>query len=168
MRDATPRGSDSRPTANWLSHLVHAAGGGISDSVSGLSARPRRLAVVHRRPHRPLRRFCRARKLRMAVGRLDVLALGIQHAALYGRRQHHQIRGRALSRAAAQREAAVQGDHSRRGADPVHRADGAVGHRVLVAVRSAVLDHFVVAEENGPDHEPISIFSATSGMRAGR
>ena len=35
---------------------------------------------------------------------------------------------------------------------PVHRADGAFGHRVLVAVRSAILDHLVVAQENGPDH----------------
>ena len=125
--------------------LVHAAGGGVPDSVPGLSARPRRLAVVHRRAHRPRRHLRRARKLRMALGRLDVLALGVQHAALHERRQHHQIRGRALSRAAAQRAAAVQGDHPRRRADPVHRADGAVGDRVLVAVRSAVLDHFLVA-----------------------
>jgi ABC-type sugar transport system permease subunit len=33
-------------------HLVHAASGGIPDPVPGLSARSRRLDLVHRRPHR--------------------------------------------------------------------------------------------------------------------
>ena len=45
----------------------------------------------------------------------------------------------------AQREAAVQGDPARARADPVHRADGAVGDRVLVDLRPAVLGHLVVA-----------------------
>ena len=35
-----------------------------------------------------------------------------------------------------------------RRADPVHRADRALGDRVLVAVRRAVLDHFLVAASN--------------------
>src|SRR5690349_15995759 len=132
--------------------LVHAAGGGVSHSLSGLSAWAWSLAVIHRRPHRPLRCFCRSRKLRMAVGRLDVLALGVQYAALYDRSQHDKIRGRALPRAVAERETALQGDSSRLGAGPLHCADRAFRHRVLVAVRSAILDHFVVTQENGPDH----------------
>ena len=38
------------------------------------------------------------------------------------------------------------------GADPLHRADRAVGAGVLVDLRFAVLDHLVVAEADGPDH----------------
>ena len=34
---------------NWLGALVHAAGSGVPDLCSRLSARPRRLAVLHRR-----------------------------------------------------------------------------------------------------------------------
>jgi ABC-type sugar transport system permease subunit len=49
--------------------VVHAAGGGVPDPVPRLSARPRRLAVVHRRSHRPQWRVRRAGKLRMALGR---------------------------------------------------------------------------------------------------
>ena len=46
-------------------------------------------------------------------GRFDLLALGVQHAALYVVASVDQIRGRALSGAAAQREPAVQGDAPR-------------------------------------------------------
>ncbi len=63
--------------------------------------------------HRPGRAVHRVRELRVAVGRRDLLALGLQYAALHVRRQRHQIRHRALSRAAAEREHAVQGDAAR-------------------------------------------------------
>ena len=76
---------------------------------------------------------------------IDVLAVGLQHAALHDGRQHDEIRHRALSGAAAQRAPAVQGDHPRRRADSLHRADGALGDRVLVDLRPAVLDHLLVA-----------------------
>ena len=56
-----------------------------------------------------------------------------------------QIRGRPLSRAFAQPAHALQGDHPRARADPVHRADGAVSHRVLVDLRQPVLDRVLVA-----------------------
>ena len=79
------------------------------------------------------------------MGDFDLHALGIQHAALYRCRQYHQICGRALSRAVAEQEVAIQGNPSRLGADPIYRANRALRHCVLVAVRSAVLDHFVVA-----------------------
>src|SRR5262249_18634744 len=128
--------------------LVHAARSGVSHSLSCLSARARRLALIHRCPHRPLGRLYWPRKLRMAVDRLDILALSVQYAALYDRRQYDKIRCRTLPRAVVEREPALQGDPSRPGAGPVHRADRAVRHRVLVAVRSAILDHFVVAQKN--------------------
>ena len=44
---------------------------------------------------------------------------------------------------------------SRGGAVAVHRADRAVGDRVLVDLRFAVLDHQLGADENGSDHEYI-------------
>ena len=149
-RQAAPREATAwdrlKVNRNWLALVVHAAGGGVPDPVPRLSARPRRLDFVHRRAHRPRRRVHRPRELRMAVGR---------HACSGSRCSTRcstpivasvvQIRDRALSRAAAQRESAVQGDAARHRADPVHRADGAVGHRVLVAVRQPVLDHLVVA-----------------------
>ena len=50
--------------------LVHAAGAGDPDPVPRLSARARRLAVVHRRQDRPRRRVHRPRELRVAAGRL--------------------------------------------------------------------------------------------------
>ena len=94
---------------------------------------------------RTARRIHRDRELRVAVGRFDLLALGLQHAALHLRRERDQIRDRSLSGAAAEREHAVQGDAARAGADPLHRADRAVGAGVLVDLRFAVLDHLVVA-----------------------
>ena len=102
--------------------------------------------------HRTSRRIHRGRELRVAVGRLDLLALGLQHAALHLRRERDQIRGRPLSRAAVEREHAVQGDAARAGADSLHRADRAVGAGVLVDLRFAILDHLVVAEASRPDH----------------
>ena len=72
--------------------LVHAAGDGVPDLLPGLSARARHLDFVHRRQDRPAGRVHRHRELRVAVGRRDLLALGLQYAALHLRRQRHQIR----------------------------------------------------------------------------
>src|ERR1700681_1410140 len=96
--------------------LVHAAGDGIPDLLPRLSAGSRHLDLVHRRKDRTSRRIHRGRELRVAVGRYDLLALGIQYAALHIRRERHQIRGRALSGAAAERKHAVQGHAARAGA----------------------------------------------------
>ena len=46
---------------------------------------------------------------------------------------------------------AVQGDHPRDRADPVHRADRALGHRLLVDLRQPVLDRVLVAAQAWPD-----------------
>jgi hypothetical protein len=131
--------------------LVHAAGAGDPAAVPGLSARARYLAVVHRRQDRPPRRVHRPRELRVAARRLDLLGLDLQHATLHDRRQRHQIRRRPLSCAAAQPVSAVQGADSRRDPDSVHRADGPLGHRVLVDLRHPVLDHLLVAAKARPD-----------------
>ncbi len=108
IRDATAW-ERLKANRNWLGFWFMLPAAAIPASVSRLSARARHLAVVHRRADRPRRRVHRARELRVAVGRLDLLALGVQHAALHDRRQRHQIRDRALSRAAAEPAHAVQG-----------------------------------------------------------
>src|ERR1700753_489614 len=62
--------------------VVYAAGGGVPDPVSGLSAWARYLDELYRRAHRPCRRFRRAGQLRLALGRRDLLARGLPHPAL--------------------------------------------------------------------------------------
>ena len=64
-------------------------------AVPHLSARPRHLARLHRHQDRPRRRLGRPRELRVPVGRRGHAARALQHALLYGRRQHHQVRARA-------------------------------------------------------------------------
>src|SRR5216684_3434776 len=132
--------------------LVHAAGDGVPDILPRLSARSGNLDLVHRRKDRTPRRIHRNRELRVAVGRFDLLAFGVQYAALHDDRERDQIRGWALSGAAAERKHAVQGDAARAGADPLHRADRAVRAGVLVDLRFAILDHLLVAQAPRPDH----------------
>ena len=86
------------------------------------------------------------------MGRFDLLAVGLQHAALHLHCERLQIRHRSLSRAAAQREHAVQGDAARDGADTLHRADRAVSAGVLVDLRFAILNHLVVAQTSRANH----------------
>ena len=56
-----------------------------------------------------------------------------------------KVRHRALSRAAAEPAHALQGDHPRHRADPLHRADRALGDCLLVDLRHPVLDHHLDA-----------------------
>src|SRR6202012_2625944 len=65
--------------------VVHAAGGRTFYFFSGLSSGPRRLDELHRPAYRPGGSVRRPRELRVAVGRRHLLALGVQHAALYDR-----------------------------------------------------------------------------------
>ena len=74
--------------------------------------------------------------------------VGLQHDPLHARRQRLQIRPWPLSGAAAQPPAAVQGHDPRRRAAAVRRADGALRDRVLVDLRSAILDYLLDADED--------------------
>ena len=60
-------------------------------------------------------------------------------------RERVQVRHRPLPRASAQQENPVPVDRAGGDPDPLHRADGALGHRLLVDLRPAVLDHLMVA-----------------------
>src|SRR5205814_6311138 len=116
------------------------------DILPRLSIGSRNLDFVHRRAYQAAGRIRRYRELRMAMGRFHLLALGVQYASLHNGRERDQIRSRSLSRATFERELAIQSDAARHGAGPLYRADGVVGAGVLVDLRFAVLDHFVVSE----------------------
>ena len=88
----------------------------------------------------------RPRELPVPVGRRGHAARALQHALLHDRRERHQVRARAVARAAAQQAPAVQGGDPRDRPAAVHRADGAVRDRVLVDLRLAVLDHQLGAD----------------------
>ena len=132
---------------------LHAAGGGAAARLPHLSARPRRLARLHRRAHRPPRHLHRPRELRISLGRRRLLALGLQHAALHDQRLDPEIRARPLAGAAAQREPAVQVLLPRHRAAALGGADRAVGHRLLVDLRFAVLDP-VLGADRTRHHRP--------------
>ncbi len=143
---ATLVGVDPAQAQPQLGRLVvHAAGRRVPAPVSDLPAGPRHLAELHRYQDRPQRRLHRPRELRLAVGRPGILARGLQHLPLYDRRQRVQIRPRPLSCDPAQPLDPVQGVHPGDRAAAVHRADGALGDRLLVDLRQPVLDHQLVA-----------------------
>ena len=73
--------------------------------------------------------------------------VGVQHLVLHGRRELPEILPRPLSRAAAQPAAAVQVAASRHRAVAVRRADRALGDRLLVDLRSAILDRLLGADQ---------------------
>ena len=99
------------------------------------------LARLHRRQGRPHGRVGRARELRVPVGRRGHAAGPLQHPLLYLRRERHQVRARALAGAAAQSQHPRQDLLPRRHPAALHRADGALGDRLLVDLRRPVLDH---------------------------
>ena len=61
------------------------------------------------------------------------------------RRHHREVRARPVAGAAAQQPSPVQEPVARHHPAALDRADGAVGDRVLVDLRSAVLDHLLPA-----------------------
>ena len=126
-----------------------------------LSARPRRLARLHRhaRSAGPASSSA-SRTTSICWDDRDLLALGLQHAALHHRRLDPEIRARPLAGAAPQREPAVQDLLPRHRAAALGRADGAVGHRLLVDLRRAVLDHLLGADRAGADRRAASTSSA--------
>ena len=73
------------------------------------------------------------------VRRRGRAALALQHALLHDRRERRQVRARAVAGAPAQPAHAVQVVLPRRGAAALHRAHGALGDRLLVDLRRAVL-----------------------------
>ena len=118
--------------------LVHAAGGGVPDPVPGLSARPRRLALLHRRPHRPHRRVHRPRELRMAVGRQSSSGSRCSTpCSIPASPASSNSRSGFISRCCSTSSLPFKAMHARRRADSVHRADRALGDRVLVALSTA-------------------------------
>src|SRR3984957_7441090 len=130
------------------------AGGGVFAGVSRLSAWPGFLARHDRRHDWSTGPLRRVRKLRFPRPRPDILALGIQHDALYGRGQYPEVWVGALSRAPAQSSDAAEVAHPRRRAVAVRHADRVVGDRLLVDLRPAVLDHLLVAHQTW-SHPPI-------------
>ena len=101
-------------------------------------------------------------------GRRRHAARALQHALLHARRQRHQVRAGSLARAPAQQAHSLQGGDAGGRAAPVHRADGAVGDRVLVDLRFAVLDHQLDFDEARRSSTNTSTSSASRGMRASR
>ena len=151
MQDPRACARRTQNNRNVARAAVHAARGGAAAAVPHLSARAGHLARLHRRQGRPRRRVDRAGELRVPVGRrvtrlalfntlfYTVVAsvikfvLGLWLALLLNKHMPLQDllpRGRAAA---------------------LHRADGAVGDRLLVDLRLAVLDHQLGADEDGPD-----------------
>ena len=97
------------------------------------------------------RRVDRPRELPVPLGRQRHPAGALQHPLLHDRREHPQVRPRPLARAAAQPQHPLQDLLSRRHPAALHRADGALGDRLLVDLRLAVLDRQLGAGEDGPD-----------------
>ena len=131
-----------------------------------LSARARRLAVDDRHAHRPRRHLHRLREFSVSLGRQRLLAVGLQHLSLHDRRLGGEVRARPLAGAAPQPPPAVQGVPARHRAPAVDRADGALGHRLLVDLRQPVLDHLLGAGEARPDRHATSTSSAPRTTRA--
>ena len=110
-----------------------------------------------------------AGELRFAVRRRRVLALGVQHAVLHDCRHHREVRARPVAGAAAQPQPAVQGLHPRDRAAALDRADRAVGDRLLVDLRPAVLDHLLPrCRRARPDRHLHRFPRRRPGTRAGR
>ena len=93
--------------------------------VSRLSAWPGFLARHDRRFDWSARPLYRVRQFRFPRPRPDILALGVQHDFLHGRRQHPEVWLRPLSRALAQSPAAHEVAHPRCRAVAVRHADRA-------------------------------------------
>ena len=137
---------------NALGLAVHAAGGGAAAAVPDLSARPGHLAGLHRRQDRPAGRVDRAGELRLPVRRHRHAAGAVQHALLHGGGERLQVRARPVAGAAARTSNLPLQDLLPRGHPAaLHRADRAVGDRLLVDLRRAVLDHQLGAHGTGPD-----------------
>ena len=125
------------------------------DGVPHLSARPRRLARLHRHHDRPARRFRRLREFPVSADRSLVVERGVLQRVLYRGRDHRKIRARLLAGAAAEQPLPAQEPAARHHPAAVDRADGAVGAGVLVDLRSAVLDHLLSAGRRAarPHHQ---------------
>ena len=98
-----------------------------------------------------------------------LLERGLQHVFYTGRRDRREIRARPVAGAAAEQPPAVQGAAARHHPAALDRADGAVGDRLLVDLRPAVLDHLLRARRRAAlARPPTSTSWAPPGRRAGR
>ena len=146
-----------------------AAGGRPAAHLPDLSARPRHLARLHRHHHRQKRPMGRGRELRVPDRRQAVLAGGVLQRVLHVRRHGRKVRARALARAAAQQPSPLQDHPARHHPAAVDHADGPLGHRLLVDLRSAVLHHLLRLRRRARAcATSISTSSAPPGRRAGR
>ncbi len=94
------------------------------------------LAGLHRRQDRTPGRVDRHRELRLPRHRQRHATGAVQHAVLYDSGERGQVLSRPLAGAAAEQKYPLQDLLSRRHPAALHRADGAVGDRVLVDLDS--------------------------------
>ena len=160
-----PRGSGSgQPQLARL--LVHAAGGGVPDPVPGLSARARHLDVASPTRASAAAATSSASRITSGCGTTAIFWLSVFNTLLY------TIVASAIKFAIGLYLALLlngnmpfKAMHPRHCADSLHRADGAVGDRVLVDLRRAVFDHLVVADQARPDHHNINFLGDTNWAR---
>ena len=111
-----------------------------------LSARARRLARLHR--HRIGRAgvFIGLENYQFLLGRQRLLARGLQHAPLHGRRLVVKFALGLWLALLLNQHLPFKALLPRHRAAALDRADGAVGDRLLVDLRRAVLDHLLGAD----------------------
>ena len=131
---------------------VHAAGGGAAAAVPDLSAGPRRLARLHRCQGRPRRRNgSGSRTTSSCWATASRASRSSTRCSTRSSRASFKFAARPVARVAAQPQHPLQDLLPRGRAAALHRADGAVGDRVLVDLRLPVLDHQLGAGEARPD-----------------
>ena len=147
-----PRSRALLDNRNALGLAVHAAGGGAAAAVPDLSARPRHLARLHRRQDRARPASGSASRTTSSSGATSVTRLALFNTLFY------TIVASVIKFVLGLWLALLLNKHlpfkallPRHRAAAVHRADGAVGDRLLVDLRRAVLDHQLGADEDGPD-----------------
>ena len=151
---------------NFLGLAHDRAGGGVLAGVSRLSAWPGLLARHDRRLDRPAGPLRRLRQLRFPRPRSRYSGSSVFNTTFYTVvASIAEIWLGSLSGAFAQSPTADEVAHPRRRAAAVCHADRAVGDRLLVDLRSAVLDHLLVAHQTWP-HPPVHRFSRPALERA--
>ena len=146
---------------------LHAAGGSDPARLPGLSAGPGRLAGHDQHDDRPARRVSSASRttsgcspIRSSGSPFSILSSTRWSPASSSSRSH-------VAGAALEPSPAVQGLPARHRAAALDRADRALGDRVLVDLRPAILDHLLVAGRVGADR-PIHRLPGRSRHGAGQ
>src|ERR1700710_3139845 len=133
VRDHTPLAANSAAAAGLagavvrlqtvLDHGLSGAGDRAARGIPDLSARPRRLARLHRHHHRPPRRVRRFRKLPVPADRPPMVERGFLQRSIYGYRDLRKIRARLLAGAALEQPFSVQEPAARHHPAALDRAD---------------------------------------------